>query len=150
VTKSNGDVVELADGGFCANNPTLYAVADATAALGLPPEDLRVVSIGVGSYPEPSTFKRARRLIWNWSLWRHVPASDFMQKVLGTNTCSMETLRNVLFKKVETIRINDTFVEPEMATDLMEHDLGKLNRLIQKGRISFGKHEPKLKELLTA
>ena len=33
VTKSNGDVLELADGGFCANNPTLYAIADATLAL---------------------------------------------------------------------------------------------------------------------
>ncbi len=33
VKKSNGDTVEIADGGFCANNPTLYAIADATRAL---------------------------------------------------------------------------------------------------------------------
>jgi len=148
VKKGNGDVVELADGGFCANNPTLYAIADASLAFGHPHPDLRVVSIGVGSYPEPSIFKRAGRLIGNWSLIRHVPASDFMQKVLGTNTCSMEVLRNILFKSVPTIRISDAFVEPEMATDLLEHDLVKLNRLVQKGRLSFAAHEGGLREFL--
>jgi len=148
VTKSNGDSIELADGGFCANNPTLYAVADAVAALKLPHGNLRVVSIGVGSYPEPSIWKKAGRLFKNWALMRHVPNADFLQKILGTNTCSMEVLRSILFKEVRAVRINDSFVEPEMATDLLEHDLNKLNRLVQKGRLSFAKHEEKLKEYL--
>lgn len=149
VKKGNGDVVEVADGGFCANNPTLYAIADATSELELPADTLRVVSLGVGAYPEPSVWKRAGRLFRNWALMRHVPNADFLQKVLGTNTCSMEVLRGILFKKVQTIRINDAFVEPEMATDLLEHDLNKLNRLSQKGRLSFAAHETKLKEFLT-
>jgi hypothetical protein len=148
VKKANGDVVEVADGGFCANNPTLYAIADATSALELPADSLRVVSLGVGSYPEPSVWKRAGRLVRNWALMRHVPNADFLQKVLGTNTCSMEVLRGILFKKVQTIRINDAFVEPHMATDLLEHDLNKLNRLVQKGRLSFAAHETRLKEFL--
>jgi len=150
VTKGNGDVVELGDGGFCANNPTLYAIADATLALEHAHKDLRVVSIGVGSYPEPSVFKKAGRLFGNLGMLRLVPASGLMQKILGTNTCSMEVLRKILFgKSVPTIRINDAFVDPEMATDLLEHDLMKLNRLVQKGRISFREHEVKLKEFLT-
>lgn len=148
VKKSNGDVVELADGGFCANNPTLYAIADAALALQRPLTDLRVVSLGVGSYPQPALWKRAGRLLRNWALMRHVPNSDFLQKILGTNTCSMEVLRSVLFKNVATVRISDAFVEPEMATDLLEHDLNKLNRLVQKGRLSFATHEEKLKEFL--
>ena len=37
VTTDKGDVVELIDGGYCANNPTLYAIADAIMALKLPP-----------------------------------------------------------------------------------------------------------------
>lgn len=149
IKKSNGDIVEVADGGFCANNPTLYAIADATtSALKQSPENLRVVSIGVGSYPEPPIWKRAGRLFKNWSLMRHVPNAGFLQKVLGTNTCSMDILRNILFKNVRTTRISDAFVEPEMATDLMEHDLRKLNRLVQKGRLSFGAHEEELKSLL--
>lgn len=148
VKKSNGDVVELADGGFCANNPTLYAIADATLALQRAPADLRVVSVGVGCYPQPALLKRVGRLVRNYALMRHVPNSDFLQKVLGTNTTSMDTLRTILFKNVPTIRINDSFVEPAMATDLLEHDLNKLNRLVQKGRLSFAAHEQQLKKYL--
>ena len=141
VTKSNGDVVELADGGFCANNPTLYAIADATSALELPREILRVVSLGVGVYPDPSFWKKIGRAMGGWGIVRHGFNSDFLQKILGTNTCSMEVLRGVLFKDVDTLRISDAFPEPEMATDLLEHDMTKLNRLIQKGRLSYQKHE---------
>ena len=144
ITKSNGDVLELADGGFCANNPTLYAIADATLPLKQPRENLRVVSLGVGSYPEPSVWKKARRVLGGWGIIRHSLNTDYLQKILGVNTCSMEVLRNILFKDVPTIRISDAFVEPEMATDLLEHDLQKLNRLVQKGRLSFAAHEEQL------
>lgn len=147
-TKSNGDVVELADGGFCANNPALYAIADATLALKQEHGNLRVVSIGVGSYPEPSFWKKVGRVRGGWSMIRHGFNSDFLQKILGVNTCSMEVLRGILFKDVPTVRISEAFVEPEMATDLLEHDLNKLNRLVQKGRISYRKNEDKLKEFL--
>jgi len=50
VVTANGDHIELIDGGFCANNPTLYAIADATVAMQIPPEQIRVVSLGVGAY----------------------------------------------------------------------------------------------------
>ncbi|HZK82953.1 MAG TPA: patatin-like phospholipase family protein [Humisphaera sp.] len=150
VRKGNGDTIELADGGFCANNPTLYAIADATLALKKQHDSLRVVSLGVGSYPQPAVLKRAGRLVTNYALMRHVPGSDFLQKVLGTNTASMDVLRTILFKDVPTIRINDAYVEPIMATDLLEHDLSKLNRLVQKGRISFAQHEARLREFLDA
>lgn len=148
VKKSNGDIVELADGGFCANNPTLYAIAEATVPLKQSHDNLRVVSLGVGSYPQPPLWRRAGRVIKNYSLMRHVPSSDFLQKVLGTNTHSMEVLRSNLFQDVQTIRINDAFAEPQMATDLLEHDLKKLNRLSQKGRLSFAAHEQRLREFV--
>jgi hypothetical protein len=61
----------------------------------------------------------------------------------------MEQLRLVLLKDVKTVRISDTFAKPEMATDLMEHDLRKLERLYQRGRESFAKHETDLRSLLT-
>jgi hypothetical protein len=148
VTKSNGDIVELGDGGFCANNPTLYAIADATRALKKTHTELRVVSLGVGIYPDPSSWKKIGHLLGGWSLLRHGFNSDFLQKILGTNTCSMEVLRTILFKDVPTIRINQTFAEPEMATDLLEYDLGRLNRLVQKGRLSYASDEAMLKQFL--
>ena len=60
----------------------------------------------------------------------------------------MEVLRSLMFKDVPTIRISDSFVEPAMATDLLEHDLTKLNRLVQKGRLSFSEREDELKKFL--
>ena len=56
----------------------------------------------------------------------------------------MDVLRSILFKSVATIRISESFVEPAMATDLLEHDLNKLNRLVQKGRLSYGLHEAQI------
>lgn len=141
VTTGTGDRVELLDGGYCANNPTLYAIADAYRAFNKNLSDLRVVSVGVGVYPEP------RRFGWSWIL-RQLPSVQLLQKTLDINTLSMEKLRMVLFSQVNTLRINDVFEMPEMATDLMEHDLNKLNLLYQRGRESFGKHEKQVREFL--
>jgi predicted acylesterase/phospholipase RssA len=143
VTTDRGDIIELIDGGYCANNPTLYAIADAIMALKLPPEDIRVVSVGVGVYPAPtpSWFSKTK-----WA--QKFVSVQLLQKTLEINTQSMDQLRHVLFRHVPTVRISDTFEQPEMATDLFEHDLKKLNILRQRGSESFAKHEAQLKEFL--
>jgi patatin-like phospholipase/acyl hydrolase len=138
---SKGDSVEVVDGGYCANNPTLYAIADAEYALGHKRGDMRVVSLGVGTYPEPK-----KNLFRRW-IYKLVSVR-LLQKTLNVNTGSMEQLRRVLFKDVPTIRISETFSKPEMATDLMEHDLKKLDLLFQRGTESFGHHQEDLKKLL--
>jgi uncharacterized protein len=74
---------------------------------------------------------------------------QLLQRTLEINTQSMEQLRAILFKDVPTIRISDAYTQPEMATDLFEHDLEKLNILWQRGRESFAKQEPTLKEFLS-
>ena len=142
VSTSDGKSVELFDGGYCANNPTLYAIADAVKALGRTPPELRVVSVGVGVYPEPASWKSWLKT-WLWSL-------QLLQKTLNVNTGSMEQLCSILFKDALTIRINDTFERPEMATDLLESDLTKLNMLYQRGGESFAVYETALRELLDA
>jgi predicted acylesterase/phospholipase RssA len=139
IRTGNGDRVELIDGGYCANNPTLYAIADAVIALKKAQSDLRVVSIGVGVYPEPKRWQS-----WLAKCFRSV---QLLQKTLNVNTVSMEQLRTILFKEIWAVRINDTFERPEMATDLMESDLTKLNSLYQRGGESFAKHETELKEM---
>ena len=141
VTIAGGSQVELIDGGYCANNPTMYAIADAVRAFNFSHEQLRVVSIGVGNYPEPPKY---------WHKWA---ISKFflvrlLHKTLGINTHSMEQLADILFRDVPMVRINDSYTTPEMATDLMEHNIKKLNLLYQRGGESFGKHEEQLKQLL--
>lgn len=141
VTTGTGDRVELIDGGYCANNPTLYAIADAIMALKKDYADLRVVSVGVGIYPEP------KKPIWQRLIGR-LQSVQLLQKTLNINTISMDTLRAVLFKQVATLRISDTFEKPEMATDLLEHNLTKLNMLYQRGRESFARQEEQIKQFL--
>jgi len=142
VATSSGDKVELVDGGYCANNPTLYAIADAVVALKKARQDLRVVSVGVGIYPEPKPSLKM------WMAKKYLLSVQLLEKTLEINTQSMDQLRDVLFKDVPTIRISDTFERPEMATDLMEHDLSKLNILRQRGSESFASRENQLRDFL--
>jgi patatin-like phospholipase/acyl hydrolase len=135
---------ELIDGGFCANNPTLYALADVTGPLGKARIDVRVVSVGVGEYPprQPRMFSKM------WWATRYVESVTLLQRVMEINTQSMDQLRAIMFKDVPTVRINESFPQPHMATDLFEHDLEKLNILFIRGRESYAKVEPELKSFL--
>lgn len=138
---ASGDVVELFDGGYCANNPSLYALADATVALGYAPENCRLLSLGCGQYPEPKRGFIARRIN------SFLPV-QLLQKTLEVNTASMDQLRRLLYSDVPTVRISDTFDKPEMATDMFEHDLKKLNLLRQQGGESFARREEDVHQLL--
>lgn len=144
VTTAGGDIIDLIDGGYCANNPTLYAIADAIHAMKKPREDIRVLSLGVGAYPEPKPC---------WTMWlakRYLVSVQLLQKTLEINTQSMEQLRSILFKDIQTVRISDTFDKPEMATDFLEHNLTKLNVLRQRGKESFAAKEADIKACLLA
>ncbi|ERS13204.1 patatin [Alcanivorax sp. PN-3] len=141
VITATGDKIELIDGGYCANNPTLFAIADATVALKKDHKDIRVVNVGVGIYPEPKP-GLLMRIAKKWL------AVQLLQKTLEINTQSMDQLRDILFKDIPTIRISDTFERPEMATDLLEYNLDKLNLLRQRGSESFASREAQLREFL--
>lgn len=142
VRTSMGEDIELIDGGYCANNPTLYAIADAVQALRHERKDIRLVSVGVGIYPDPkpSLLMRLAK--------KYLVSVQLLQKTLEINTQSMDQLRHILFNDVPTIRISDSYVTPEMATDLLEHDLQKLGILFQRGRESFASREKQLREYL--
>ncbi len=131
---------ELADGGYCANNPTLYALADVIGPLNQDRANVRIVSIGVGEYPTPKP-KRFSKMWWA----RYLQSVTLLQKTLEINTQSMDQLRTILFKDVQTIRISEAYTQPEMATDLFEHDMVKLNILFVRGRESYAKVEEQLK-----
>ncbi len=141
ITTHKKQVIPVIDGGYCANNPTLYAIADALNALKVSPDRLRVVSLGVGLYPPPK--RSAKNIAW----WMNkYPGARFFQKTLEVNTQSMEQLRDILYSHIPTVRISRTYNQPEMATDLLEHDPKKLNLLHTQGIESFREHEDKLKE----
>lgn len=143
VTLSTGEAAELGDGGFCANNPALYAVTDATRAFKIAEADIKLLSIGVGVYPP-------RKLnLWNFGWWLgKLPSVQLLQKTLEINTQSMAQLHSVLFTGLTSVRVNQSFSQPEIATDLLEHDLNKLNKLWKRGRESFADFEREIDAIL--
>lgn len=138
VATDKGEIVELFDGGYCANNPTLFAITDAVEGIGVGRQNLRVLNIGVGDYPTP-------RKGWVHRMTRNYVASiELIEKTLKVSSQSMDQLRAIIFDDVITIRISDDFLNPAMATDLLETDMIKLNLLYQAGSESFGKREKEL------
>ncbi len=128
-----GITVELFDGGYCANNPTLYAIADAVKALGKRHNELKVLSVGVGMYPEPKHWVTPKYMVaWLAKACLGFTGLQLLQKTQNVNTVSMEQLRFILFDEIQTVRINDTFQQPELATDLLEADLGKAEPSLPK------------------
>jgi predicted patatin/cPLA2 family phospholipase len=149
LTTGQETTVELFDGGYCANNPTLYAIADAVMAYKKAYADLRVLSVGVGMYPEPKHWITPKYMVeWLAKACIGFTGLQLLQKTLDVNTNSLEQLRAVLFKEIQAVRINDVFQQPEMATDLLEADTKKLEMLYLRGWESFAAHEAALKKLL--
>ncbi len=61
---------EVIDGGFVANNPTLFAIADAAVhAYKIPKEQIKVLSIGVGIYNEPRRNLIVRFVLGLWPFY---------------------------------------------------------------------------------
>jgi hypothetical protein len=109
----------------------------------VPAEELRVVSLGVGTYPAPKLDLLSK------AYWANkIPSVKLAQKMFEINTQSIEQLRAILYKHIPTVRINQSYTEPTMAADMFEHNLAKLNVLRQRGAQSYAEHEAKLKEFL--
>lgn len=141
--ETNQGNVELVDGGYCANNPSIYALTDAAISLEIPSERIRLLSIGVGEYPSPS-YKP-----WQSGWWApRIPYIHLLMKTFEFSSRSTEQLRSVLFRDIKAVRVSEAFAQKELAVDMLEHDASKLDLLWQRGKASFGKQEADLKKIL--
>lgn len=137
--KNDGNV-EARDGGFCANNPSLIAVADAVNGLKLNLSEIRLLSLGVGHYPPPKCG------MLKWYIQR-LPSVQLLQKTLDISANTTEIQTRFLVPGLPHVRVSDRFDSPDLATDLLECDLAKLNLLLQKGRDSFANRETDISTL---
>ena len=64
----NAGIPEVMDGGFVANNPTLFAIADAVESLGATRTSIRILSVGVGHYSEPQKRWYSRLIFESFSV----------------------------------------------------------------------------------
>jgi patatin-like phospholipase/acyl hydrolase len=137
----NQGIVELGDGGYCANNPTVFAIVDALHALRIPRANVKVLSLGAGSYPQP------RHKAWKWIVNKW-PSVQLLQKTLSVNVTTMEQLQKLLFPDVSIVRINEAFTKPDLAMDFLEYRKRKLELLFVEGRQSFMNFETQIAALL--
>ncbi len=134
----NDGTIEARDGGFCANNPAVFALSDALNPIGIAPGNIRLLTVGVGHYPEP---KRG----WFQRQIQKLAPVHILQKTLNVSANTTEIQIKLLLPQVPHIRVSDRFESPELAMDFLESDLGRLNLLVQKGRDSFSARETDFK-----
>ncbi len=135
---------ELIDGGFTANNPTLFALIDALSAFKIPKDRVRLLNVGTGSFPECLP-KSAILSGLFYAINRR-----FISTILNLNSSTLDTITNLLMKDVNMVRVSETFSEPALKTSLLESDVTKLKRLYERGRQSFGNKEKQIEELLAS
>ena len=68
--------------------------------------------------------------------------------LLKTSSNTVEMLRGLLFKDIETLRIDESFTDRLYRTDFVESDIEQLERIFQLGRKSFERYEREIEILL--
>lgn len=145
VLKTRGDSVVLAyDGGFAANNPSLFALVDAKQ-LGFALHDTVLFSVGVGHYPAATPNNVARLAI---RAARFLPSIQMLSGVLDVSSNTTGILQGLLLKEVRTIRCDETFNVPDLGTDLLETNIHLLKKLFGKGTETYQTLEPQIQPLL--
>ena len=140
IRTSNQNDVHAMDGGFIANNPILFAIADVLNALKTDINQANFVSIGTGNFVEKSVpFSAMLRSLWTVRQ---------LEKILKSNANTIDILAKLLFKDIIMIRINDSFNQPQYGTNMLEKDLKKLRMLNTLGRNSFATRESALRTML--
>lgn len=132
-TTSQGEINAI-DGGFIANNATLYALIDAHKAYKINENEIRLLNIGTGKFIE-------KPLNWKFKILKKVNILKFIERILISNTATNVELSKLLFPNVKTLRICETYTEPEYETNMIEMDINKLKKIAQLGRKSYAKFE---------
>ena len=136
VLTSNSGPRTVIDGGFCGNNPALFAITDAVGPLGIEPNDLRLLSIGTGQFPE--RFRLTTR-----ALTLFAPT---LTSLLQTSSNTVEILQTLLFPHIQTLRINEAKTSHRYRTDFIENNPRLLTEIFDLGRESFALHEKEIRQ----
>lgn len=138
---SNQGVIDAIDGGFIANNATLFALIDADKAFKIPISQIKVLSVGTGRFVE----KPIKGLM---SFLKRFKMIKFIERIIMSSTNTNVILTKLLYKDINQVRINNTYNEPEYGTNMVEDDLEKLEKLFQLGRGSYANQEAEINQLI--
>lgn len=135
---SGSGVRTMTDGGFSANNPSLFALTDAIGSLGIRRDEIRLLSLGTGS------FRERDRLLSGII----TTATPVFSTLLKTSSNTVEMLRKQLFPDVMTVRVNDVSAKKRLKTDFMDYDIDKLKVVCDAGREAYAAQEDEIRTLL--
>jgi predicted patatin/cPLA2 family phospholipase len=138
----NQGIIKTIDGGFIANNATLFALIDADKAFKVDNHSIRVISVGTGKFVEKPVKGFLKYL-------KYFNIVKFIDTVLLSSTNTNVVLTKLIYPHIKLVRLNDTYSEPEYGTNMVEQDLIKLEKLFQLGRTCFAKYESELDSLFT-
>ncbi|MBS1516109.1 MAG: patatin-like phospholipase family protein [Bacteroidetes bacterium] len=132
---------ELVDGGYVANNPTLFAIIEARKAFKKELNQIYVLNIGTGTFIEKRGIVGKLIKRFNWI--------SYMSNIFQANSQAFDDILTYLFDDVNKLRINDTTTNESLATSLLEYDKDKLEKIFSFGRETFSKFESEIKNFLT-
>lgn len=140
-TKNQGTML-LVDGGFVANNPSLFALIDVQKAMGTDLANVSLISVGVGRYQEKFSFSTGVKS------WLHFLSRDLLGRLFSFNANTMTVMFRLFGNGLKVVRIDAEFSERELKTSLFETDLKKLERIFAEGRKAFGSVEKEIQRVL--
>lgn len=142
IATTNSGNITAVDGGFIANNPTLFALIDAHKAFKVEDHNLRLLSVGTGNYIEelPS---------WTMRIALRFNFAKFAMRIIECNTNTNEQLTKLLYPNLQITRVQDTFNDTSFKTSMLEYDAEKLVKMLLLGRDSFGRQEKEILQLFS-
>lgn len=139
-TENQGDI-KAVDGGFIANNATLFALIDADKAFKVPIENIRVISVGTGKFIE-------KPMGWIDRITKWINFRKFVERIFISSTNTNVILTKLIYSNVKLVRLDDTYNEPEYGTNMVEKDTSKLKKLFQLGRGCYASKEKEILSIL--
>jgi len=136
-TKNRGDI-KTVDGGFVANNPSLYATIDLSKKYNL--GEIKILNIGTGKFLERHDGILPRIISW-------IPITKFFfTEIYTSSTNTNYRLLKLIYPNINIVRVNDTFMD--ISTNMTEKNLNILSKMLQKGQYSYMNSEKEIKSLL--
>ena len=136
-TKNRGDI-KTVDGGFVANNPSLYATIDLSKKYDH--GEIKILNIGTGKFLEKHAGILPRIISW-------IPmAKFFFTEIYTSSTNTNYRLLKLIYPNINIVRVNDTFMD--ISTNMTEKNLNILSKMLQKGQYSYMNSEKEIKSLL--
>lgn len=132
--------VHLIDGGFVANNPSLFAIVDAVGALGLEQDKIKLISIGTGRFKEENPPVGQLAKIGKYLVDHYLP-TDVFSKSLSASADATDKIVQFGFPNIKRFRLSCSDPSADFKTHLLETDVKKLDHMYALGRRNFAEVE---------